>query len=138
MARMDKKKFELVKILGGQVTRSFYSSIEELSQDKDYRFWDTRRQMEEDARKDAIFEEGEQKGLKKGRIEGKEEGLEEGEQKGLKKGRIEGKEEGLEEGEQKGLKKVALKMKQKGMSLSKISEITGLSKEEIKKLKVKS
>ena len=98
MARMDKKKFELVKILGGQVTKSFYSSIEELSQDKDYRFWDTRRQMEEDARKDAIFEEGEQKGLKKG------------------------------------LKKVALKMKQKGMSLSKISEITGLSKEEIKKI----
>ena len=124
MARMNKKKFELVKILGGQVTRSFYSSIEELSQDKDYRFWDTRRQMEEDARKDAIFEEGEQKGLKKGLEKGKE-----GEQKGLKKGRIEGKEEGREE--------IILKMKQKGMSLSEISEITGLSKEEIKKLSKK-
>ena len=105
MARMDKKKFELVKILGGQVTRSFYSSIEELSQDKDYRFWDTRRRMEKAAHEKYITEKGEKKGLK--------------------------------EGEKKGVKKVALKMKQDGMSLSKISEITGLSKEEIKKLSKK-
>ena len=106
MARMNKKKFELVKILGGQVTKSFYSSIEELSQDKDYRFWDTRRRMEKAAHEKYITEKGEKKGLKKG----------------LEKGRIEGKEE------------IILKMKQKGMSLSKISEITGLSKEEIKKI----
>ena len=106
MARMNKKKFELVKILGGQVTRSFYSSIEELSQDKDYRFWDTRRRMEKAAHEKYITEKGEKKGLK----------------------------EGKKEGEKKGVKKVALKMKQKGMSLSKISEITGLSKEEIKKI----
>ena len=125
MARMDKKKFELVKILGGQVTRSFYSSIEELSQDKDYRFWDTRRRMEKAAHEKYITEKGEKKGLKKGL----EKGRIEGEKKGLKKGRIEGKEEGREE--------IILKMKQKGMSLSEISEITGLSKEEIKKLSKK-
>ena len=54
-------------------------------------------------------------------------------------GRVEGRQEGREEGMQKGLEKgmqaVALKMLKKQMELSVIVEVTGLSEEEIKKLK---
>ena len=107
MTRMNKKKFELVKILGGQVTRSFYSSIEEMSQDKDYQLWKVREETKEASYRNYIADKATRKGLKHGRKEGREEGK----------------------------KEIILKMKQNGMSLSEISKITGLSKEKIKKIK---
>ena len=55
--------------------------------------------------------------------------FEEGMQKGLQKGRQEGIEEGMQ--------KVVLSMLNKNLNLSFISEITGLSKEEIKRIKKK-
>ena len=65
--------------------------------------------------------------IKKGHAEGLEEGLEkgraEGLEKGLEKGRAEGKLEGILE--------TARKMKQKGMPDDLISEMTGLSADEI-------
>jgi len=65
--------------------------------------------------------------IKKGHAEGQEEGLEkgraEGLEKGLEKGRAEGKLEGILE--------TARKMKQKGMPDDLISEMTGLSADEI-------
>ena len=61
-----------------------------------------------------------------GRAEGKAEGLAEGEAKG----RVEGRAEGLAEGKTD----VARAMKTKGLESSLISELTGLSEEEIRKL----
>ncbi len=47
----------------------------------------------------------------------------------------EGMEKGMQKGMEKGMQKVALNMMQKKLDISFISEITGLSEEEIKKLK---
>ncbi|MCQ2207157.1 MAG: Rpn family recombination-promoting nuclease/putative transposase, partial [Paludibacteraceae bacterium] len=63
---------------------------------------------------------------RKGKAEGREEGLKEGEEKGLKKGREEGAmEKNIEN---------AKKMKEKGYSIEDIAEITGLSSTEIEEL----
>ena len=47
----------------------------------------------------------------------------------------EAREEGLQEGIQEGIQKMAIKMLQKGMDIQTIMEITGLTEEEIKRLK---
>jgi predicted transposase/invertase (TIGR01784 family) len=68
----------------------------------------------------------EENGIEKGRAEGRAEGLAKGRAEGLAKGR----EEGLAEG----LAKVAINALQKGMSSEEVSELTGLSLNEIHKL----
>ena len=64
------------------------------------------------------------------RREATEEGLKEGREKGLKEGREKGREEGREEERLSN----ALKMKAKGLDYETISDITGLSIQEIEKL----
>ncbi len=68
--------------------------------------------------------------------------LDEAREEGMRKGRLAGKKEGLEKGMsagmEKGMQAVALNMLKKKTDLSFISEITGLSAEEIKKLKKSS
>ena len=80
------------------------------------------------------LKEGLSQGEKKGRLEGKAEGLKEG----LSKGEAKGHAKGLMEGETKGLRKGAVqtarRMKAKGFTLDVISEMTGLSPEEIASL----
>jgi flagellar biosynthesis/type III secretory pathway protein FliH len=61
-------------------------------------------------------------GFTKGKIEGKAEGFVEGMEKGMEKGKAEGRAD------------TAKKMKIKGLDLNLISDITGLSIEEIKRL----
>ena len=83
-------------------------------------------------------EEGEVIGLEKGRMEGEviglEKGREEGEAIGLKKGEAIGWEKGRAEGEAFGLMKTALRMKEEGCSTSFISQMTGLTEEQIQQL----
>ncbi len=55
----------------------------------------------------------------------------ESELKGRAEGRVEGEQIGMQKGEQIGMQKVALNAKKKGMSIKDISELTGLSEEEI-------
>ena len=66
------------------------------------------------------------------------EAMELGEQIGRKEGRKEGKKIGMEKGLEKGMnkrnKEIAKAMKKKGTEIEFIAEITGLSKDEIKKL----
>jgi predicted transposase/invertase (TIGR01784 family) len=62
----------------------------------------------------------------KGHAEGREEGREEG--------RAEGRAEGLAEGEEKKAISIAKNMKKKKMSTADISDVTGLTVEEIEKL----
>ena len=67
------------------------------------------------------------KGLAKGRVIGRAEGLEEG----LAKGRAEGREEGREEERNS----IVLKMLKNNLPVQTICDVTGLSVEEVAKLK---
>ena len=85
------------------------------------KIWD---KLEKEAIKEGLLKKGGYMDIREeirmeGRIEGRQEGL----------------QKGLQEGRQEGLQKVVLNMLQKSADISFISEMTGLSKEEIKKLK---
>ena len=81
------------------------------------------------------MEKGKAEGLTEGMIKGKAEGLAEGMEKGKAEGKAEGLVEGMEKGLAQGIKETQLstarKMLKLGMSVEEISEITGLTKEEI-------
>ncbi len=70
---------------------------------------------------------------------GREEGREEGLKEGHKKGHKEGKEEGLKEGRAEGAKQnsfdIAKRMLEKGIDIETISELTGLTAEDVSRLK---
>ena len=81
---------------------------------------------------------GKEEGLKEGREEGREEGRKEGKEEGLKEGHKEGKEEGIKEGREEGAKQnscdIAKRMLEKGIDIETISELTGLTENEISEL----
>ena len=85
-----------------------------------------------------MLEEGIARGRAEGRAEGKAEGLAEGMEKGKAEGLAEGMEKGKAEGLAQGIKETQLstarKMLKLGMSIEEISEITGLTKEEVDNL----
>ena len=68
-------------------------------------------------------------------VEATEKGLKEGRQKGLEQGIKEGLEQGIEKGTQQKTLEIAKKMLNKNIDITTIEEITGLTKEEITKLK---
>ena len=70
--------------------------------------------------------EGKLEGIKEGKLEGIEEGM----KKGIEKGKLEGIKEGIE----KRNYTIAKDMKSKNLDINLISEITGLTLEEIEKL----
>ena len=76
-------------------------------------------------------EEGREEGLKEGHKKGHKEGKEEGLKEGHKKGRAEGREEGAK---QKSFD-IAQRMLEKGIDIETISELTGLTAEEVSRLK---
>ena len=98
---------------------------------------DHRRQAEQEAIekyerdqrgiKQFVYDKALKKGLKKGREEGREEGMQ--------AGREEGKAEGMQAGIEKEKQAVALNMLKKEADIAFISEVTGLSVDEVKKLK---
>jgi predicted transposase YdaD len=81
------------------------------------------------------FKEVLEEGIARGRAEGKAEGLVEGMEKGKAEGLAEGIEKGKAEGLAQGIKETQLstarKMLKLGMTIEEITEITGLTKEEI-------
>ena len=83
--------------------------------------------------------EGLKEGLEAGRKEGKEEGIKEGREKGRKEGKEAGRKEGLKEGREEGSKdersKIAINLIRLGASCEIIAQATGLSAEEVSKLK---
>ena len=86
--------------------------------------------------------EGLAEGMEKGKAEGLTEGMIKGKAEGKAEGLAEGKAEGLAEGMEKGLAQgiketqlsTARKMLKLGMTIEEITEITGLTKEEIDNL----
>ena len=81
------------------------------------------------------YEEGLEEGLavgeKRGRIAGRKTGLAEGRLSGLAEGRESGLAEGRKLGESQSKAQIAARMKSKGMTTEDISEITGLTEDEI-------
>ena len=80
------------------------------------------------------FKEMLEEGIARGRAEGKAEGLAEGKAEGLAEGMEKGKAEGLAQGIRENQLSTALKMLKLGMTIEEITEITGLTKEEINNL----
>ena len=66
---------------------------------------------------------------------GRREGKREGKLEGIREGKLEGIKEGIETGEKNKTISMAKNMKSKNIDINLISEITGLSIEEIRKLK---
>ncbi len=75
------------------------------------------------------------KSFSDGREEGREEGRKEGREEGLKEGREEGLKEGEEKGERGRAVKIARTMLMSGVDVEVVSNMTGLSLEDVKKLK---
>ena len=116
-----------------------------LSKDEKIRLYEEARWMERAdrlAREDYVREEGLEQGLQRGRKEGREQGREQGREEGLERGLIQGREQGREEGLQQGIwkgrqeerRQLALKMLKKKTDISFISEVTGFSETQIKKI----
>ena len=76
-------------------------------------------------------------GRKEGWQEGLEEGRQEGRQEGLKEGRQAGMQAGREQGFTEGVMQTAKNLLDIGLSVENISKATGLSCNEIEKLKIK-
>ena len=73
--------------------------------------------------------------IKKSLEDAKIEGMEQGIVKGMEKGIEKGIEKGMEKGMVKGMEKVAKQMLSDGEEITKIMRYTGLSKENIERLK---
>ena len=103
------------------VEESAYTPEQLLGYDK---FWDIIRT------ENTLYNSGVRQGMEKGRLEGREEGRLEGMELGVQKGRKEGREEGQKD------EKIAnaCKMKSYGLSLEMISDITGLTIDEVRDL----
>ena len=76
----------------------------------------------------------EDKGIKKGKVDGIEIGKVEGEKVGIEIGKVEGEKVGVEIGRMEEKIEMAKALKKKGILISLIAETSGLSLEEIKKL----
>ncbi|MEK5163645.1 hypothetical protein NYE69_15070 [Paenibacillus sp. FSL R5-0527] len=66
---------------------------------------------------------------------GYEEGLKEGMEEGIEKGIEQGIEQGIAVGVEKGIEKTALNMLREGMEISLVAKVTGLTEEQVVKLK---
>ena len=96
---------------------------EEQAIDKHYR--------DQIAIREYAYDEGREKGIQEGRQEGRQEGM----QKGIQKGMQKGMQKGIQKGIVEGMQAVALKMLKEKADMSFICKVTGLSEEEINKLK---
>jgi predicted transposase/invertase (TIGR01784 family) len=83
----------------------------------------------------AHIAKGIKEGIKKGKKEGIKEGMEKGVKKGIETGKKEGLEEGRKEGEQKEKIEIAKNLLNMGFNNEQIMKATGLSPENIERLK---
>ncbi|MDR0575000.1 MAG: hypothetical protein LBG96_13420, partial [Tannerella sp.] len=82
----------------------------------------------------SVLSDAERTGMEKGIRQGIEQGMEKGIKKGIEQGMEQGIRKGIEQGMEKGLEKVAAACLKKGMSLEDVTELTGLTADEIRKL----
>ena len=92
-----------------------------------------RKRTEERAHWDKISMQAEAR--RKGHAEGHAEGMQKGHAEGMQKGHAEGMQKGMQKGRQTEKQAVALNMLKSGLDSSLICKVTGMSEEEINKLK---
>ena len=118
-----------------------YDALQDLSNDEVIRHEAQQREMylqNEMAINEERYEQGKKQGIK----EGKEQGIKEGKKQGIKEGKEqgikEGKEQGIKEGKKQGIREgkleIAKNLLNVNLPLEQISNITGLSVDEIKSL----
>ena len=110
--------------------------VQQLADAEDWARYDYNSAMSEMKEKGLAegLAEGRAKGLVEGRNEGLAKGLAEGKAEGLAEGKAEGRAEGRALGEKETNLKIVKKMLEKKMDIDLISELTGLTKEEIESL----
>ncbi len=133
MMMEDSKELEKI-IKENMELRPVGKKIMELSKDEEMQGWYDEEEHQRKVR-NSIISTGIRKGWNKAVKEGKEQGLKEGIKQGIKQGKTQGIKEGIKEGIEEGKKEIAINMLNKNMDVKTISEVTGLSKEEIIKLK---
>ena len=116
-------------------------NLEKLSQDRSvYKYMETLEEVNKDPefREFMSAEEDNRKienSLRREAIEsGRKEGLEQGIKEGIEQGLEQGIEQGIEQGSTKKALEIAKSMITKGMDMDLISELTGLSKENLEKI----
>ena len=97
------------------------------------------KELEREAVRKGIFTKGGFMDIREHfKEEGRQEGIQKGIQKGMQKGMQQGRQEGIQKGVQQGMQKrdreVVSNMLKKKLDASLISEVTGLSEEEIRKI----
>lgn len=139
---IETNKKKLKEIFRGD--KNMNETVEDLEMDKFYKkdieFYNSydHEEFKKIVHEEAMEEERReirQEAEEKGRSEGLAKGLTKGLAKGLAKGRAEGHAEGFSEGQTSEKINIAKKSLSKGIDIDTISQITGLSLEEINKLK---
>ena len=122
---------ELIKISkGDDMMKKVEEKIIELSEDQARILCYDEEEHKEKVRRAVLITEKEI-----AKEEGKKEGLEEGKKEGIKKGIEKGIQKGIEKGEKTKQKEIAINMINSNFDDDLISKMTGLSKEELKKIK---
>lgn len=98
---------------------------------KNYRDWYSVMQTAEIRGMERGMEKGMEKGMEEGIKKGIEQGIKKGIEQGIEKGIEQGIEQGIEKGIEQGRTEIVRAMLAKGMEIGTISELTGLSAEEI-------
>ena len=121
------------ELLENEQTRKALEIIEKsaMSEAQIYAYEDFMMSIEDEQ----VIREGFRKeGIKEGRKEGREEGIKEGREEGIKEGIKEGRKEGIKEGIKINNLENARKMKELGVTSEVITQVTGLTSEEIESL----
>ena len=121
---------EVIEKAYEEVNQFNWTEQEKFAYDQEIkRIWDNR------AVEEFKLETARKEGLKAGIEKGREEGMEKGIEKGLEEGIEKGLEEGIEKGREEAIAITARKMLQQNLNLKLISSVTGLSEQELLKLK---
>ncbi len=87
--------------------------------------------------KQAAIQEGLKEGRQRGLQEGIEQGIEQGVQQGIEQGVQRGMKQGVQQGMKQGVQQIVLSMLQNKADMSFICKVTGLSEQEVQKLKTR-
>ena len=132
---VEERDEELQKLIDANMElRPVGKKMVEISRDEELNGIYDREEHERRVR-NSLIEDALEDGWNRGKKEGIEAGKKEGKKQGIKEGKIEGIKEGIKEGKIEGVKEVAKNLIKQGIDEAIISESTGLTKEEIAKLK---
>ena len=136
LAFIDMERGDLLEMAkkNSEIIKEAYGEYEVLIGDDEVKRLGEIRLMSK-LEEEAALASARHKGTEEGLKQGKEEGLKQGKEEGLKQGKEEGLKQGKEQGEKEEKIRIARKLLEKKMQLEQIEDITGLTKDEIEKIK---